>query len=272
MNEENIIKNILGRLKEHHIESFSSQIAFYLLLSIFPFLILLFMFLTQLSVSSSEGMLYIYNVIPDEAAQLIKDYLEYSSQFSNSVFSPLLIVSIWMSSNAIIALMKAVNVAYDIEETRIYILRKVIAIICTLMTLLLVVVAIIVPNLGLVVMRYIRQYIEIPEMSVYLFNVLRLLISGFVFFFVLGSLYFILPNKKVKLKEVIPGTVFAFIGLVTISYLFSYFVQDFSQYSIVYGSLAAVIILMIWLFLCGMILMLGGELNAIKYQKMKENL
>lgn len=270
MLKKNVIIEVLKRFKNHHIESFASQIAFYMMLSIFPFLILLLMFLTNLSVGYADQMIYIYRVIPEAAASVIQEYLEYSQQFSNSVFSPILVVSLWMSSNAVIALMKAVNVAYDIEETRNYFYRKLLAIVCTVFMLILIIVALIMPNLGMTFMDKIREYIKIPEMNVSIFNFIRIVISFGVFVFVLGGLYYIVPNKKVTFKEIVPGTVFSFFGLALISRLFAYFVAEFSRYSLVYGGLAAVIILMIWLFLCGLILMIGGEINAIKNQGLKQ--
>lgn len=271
MIKKNEVIEIAKRLKNHHIESFASQIAFYLLLSIFPFLILLLMFLTNLSINYTEQMLYIYSVIPDAAAVVIQDYLEYSQQFSNAIFSPILMVSIWMSSNGVIALMNAINVTYDIEETRNYMVRKLIAIVCTLMFLVLIIVALVTPNLGVQFMIFVRQYIEVPLLNEKLFNLIRIVFSFGIFALILGGLYFVLPNKKMGIKEVIPGTIFAFIGLAFISNIFSYFVQEFSRYSLVYGSLAALIILLIWLFLCGIILMIGSEINAIKNQGLKQN-
>lgn len=270
MSKKVVVLEVLKRFKNHHIESFASQIAFYILLSIFPFLILLLMLLTNISVSYSEQMVYLYRLIPEAASNVIKDYLVYSQQFSDAVFSPLLIISIWMSSNAVIALMKAVNVAYDLEETRNYFVRKIIAIICTLMIVVLILVALIIPNLGISFMTFVRKYIQVPEMNVHVFNLIRIIISIVVFLFVLGALYVIVPNKKIRIREVIPGTIFSFFGLVLISRMFAYFVAEFSRYSLVYGSLAAVIILMIWLFLCGLILMIGGEINAIKNQGLKQ--
>lgn len=264
------IKEILVRLKEHHVESFSSQIAFFMMLSIFPFLILLFMFLTELSLEAAEGMTDIYKVIPDQASGIIKDYLEYSEQFSNKVFSPILVVAIWMSSNAVTALMKAVNIAYNLEETRNYVVRKGLAILYTLLIILVILTAIVIPNMGAFAMGYVRKYIEIPEMNLIIFNMLRVVVSATVLFLVLAFLYKTLPNMKLKYKAVMPGTIFAFFGLMLTSFLFSKFVQDYAQYSLVYGSLAAVIVLMIWLFLCGMILMLGSEINAIKYMLKQE--
>lgn len=271
MIKKGIVLDIIKHLKHHHIESFASQIAFYLLLSIFPFLILLLMFLTNMSINYSEQMAYIYKVIPEAASFLIRDYLEYSQQFSNAIFSPILIVSIWMSSNGVIALMKAINIAYDLEETRNYFVRKLIAIICILMIVVLIIVALITPNLGVQFMTFLRKYVEVPLMTDEIFNLIKLTFSFFIFALVLGGLYFVLPNKKMKIREVIPGTIFAFFGLVIISNIFSYFVQEFSRYSLVYGGLAAIIILMMWLFLCGIILMIGSEINAIKNQGIKQN-
>jgi membrane protein len=224
-----------------------------------------------MSINYAEQMIYIYTVIPDAAAVVIQDYLDYSQQFSNAIFSPILIVSIWMSSNGVIALMNAINVAYDLQETRNYFIRKLIAIICTLMVVVLIIVALITPNLGLQFMSFVRQYIDVPLMNDKLFNVIKLLFSFGIFAVVLGGLYFALPNKKMKIKEVIPGTIFSFFGLAIISKIFSYFVQEFSRYSLVYGGLAAIIILLIWLFLCGIILMIGSEINAIKIQGIQQN-
>lgn len=261
-------EEIIIRVKNHHIESFSSQIAFFMLLSIFPFLIILFMFITNLSVGYSEQVETIYRLIPAEAADIIRDYLEYSNGLTeDSILSPLVVISILLSSNAMTALMKAFNIAYNVTETRKFLHRKLIGILCTLMTVLLIVSALIIPNIGTVFMTYLRKYMDVPDVDIQLFNLMNNILAAVVFIFVLGSLYFILPNKKVNMFDVIPGTIFSFFGLVFISYLFSYFVQEYSKYSLVYGGLAAVIILMMWLFLCGLILMLGGEINSMRLEK-----
>lgn len=264
------LKSLLQRIKDHHIESFSAQIAYFVFLSIFPYLILLFMFITKLSLSYVNEMEVLYSMIPSEAANIIKDFLSYSSELStDKILSPLVIVSIWVSSNATLALMKSFNIAYNIVETRNYFYKKIIGIIATLITIVLIVIALFIPSLLILFLSTARQYVEIPEMSIILFNIIRRVISISSLFIVLGSLYIILPNKKIAIKSVIPGTVFSVLGLGVISYFFSYFVTEYSRYSLVYGGIAAVIILLVWLFLCGMILMLGGEINSI-LDEMKE--
>lgn len=264
-------KEMIKRINDHYIESFSSQIAFFMLLSIFPYLIILFMILTNMSLSYSEEMTTIYRMMPDEVATIIKDYLEYSAEITGSgVLSPLVIISIWISSNAMTALMKALNMAYNVTETRKYIHRKLISVVCTLMTIILITIALLIPNIGVIFMTYIRKYLIIPEINIEFINFVKNVISITVFIFILGLLYYILPNKKFKVSSVIPGTIFSFFGLLFISYLFSYFVKEYSRYSLLYGGLAAVIILLMWLFLCGIILMIGGEINSMKLEKRKK--
>lgn len=259
----NRLNQIIVRLKNHHIDSFSAQIAFYMLLSIFPFLIVLFMVLTNLSVSYAEQLDSVYKLIPTEAATIIKDYLEYSASItSGGKLTSLVFVALWMSSNAMTALMKSFNMAYDIIETRGYFKKKILGMLCSILTIILIISALIIPNAGVNFMAFIRKYIEIPEMDLYIFNIIKWALSIVGFIITLGGLYIILPNKRVTIKEAMPGATMAFLGLVLNSFLFSYFVKEYSRYSIVYGGLAAVIILLMWLFLCGIILMLGVEINS----------
>lgn len=268
---KNYLKQLFKRIEKHHIGSFSAQIAYYMLLSLFPFLILLFMFLTELSISYEDQMTTIYRVVPEAVGEIIRDYLSYSKQFSNAIFSPLLFTSLWLSSNATMGMMDALNMAYDQDDSRSYFKKKILAVMTTLLTLVLIISALILPNIGIYVVGFLRKIVYIPEIPELLFNLIKFLLASGIFFTILATLYFVLPNCKLKVKEILPGTGFSFVGLLIISYLFGYFVKEFSRYSLVYGGLAAVIILMMWLYLCGHIIMIGGEINAMKTQKYKND-
>lgn len=94
---------------------------------------------------------------------------------------------------------------------------------------------------------------------------------GSIFLFVLISIYYIAPNKKLTLKSVLPGSIFTLIGWVILSFGYSIYVKFFTKYTIIYGSLGALILFMIWFWFLGIILVLGGEINAIlwDYEKIK---
>ena len=80
--------------------------------------------------------------------------------------------------------------------------------------------------------------------------------------FIFAALYHFTPCRKLKWKDVMPGAIFTTIGWVVCSLLFSLYVNNFGSYSMIYGSIGAVIILMTWLFLISEVLLIGGEINA----------
>jgi membrane protein len=168
-------------------------------------------------------------------------------------------------------MMDALNMAYDQDESRSYFKKKILSVMTTLLTLVLIISALVLPNIGVYVVSFLRKFFYIPQVPELLFNIVKFVLASGIFFTILATLYFALPNCKLKIKEILPGTGFSFIGLLIISNLFGYFVKEFSRYSLVYGGLAAVIILMMWLYLCGHIIMIGGEINAMTTQKYKEN-
>ena len=87
---------------------------------------------------------------------------------------------------------------------------------------------------------------------------------------IFAYLYFFAPNKKLSFDEVWPGALFATIGWHAVSFLFSYYVSHFGNFSATYGSLGGIIILLFWFYLSGIILILGGEINALLKLKRQE--
>ncbi len=266
-----VLKELFKRSDQHHLVQFAAQTAYFVMLSIFPFIILLLMLLTSLSLSYTSEIEYLNNVLPGAVIDILIGYLEYSSKFSDAVFSPILITALWMSTNGIIALMNSLNMAYEIKETRNYFQKKLIAMFMLILVLSLIVVALVIPNIGDSVLDFIRKFIYIPAINRYILLLFKSIILIATYFIVLSLIYFILPNKKLRYKGIMPGTIFASVGLALISYFFQIFVREFSKYSLVYGSISAIIVVLIWLYLCAIILILGGEFNAILYEKYKKD-
>ena len=82
-------------------------------------------------------------------------------------------------------------------------------------------------------------------------------------FVMLAFMYYFVPNRKMKWRNVLPGTVFSVVGWIILTLGFSFYINHFGRYSLIYGSLGAIIVLMLWLYLVGILLVLGGELNDI---------
>jgi membrane protein len=129
------------------------------------------------------------------------------------------------------------------------------------------VVALLLPVFGKVLLDTVQSIIPIPESLEIVFRIVRWIIAFAVMVAVLATLYRVAPNKHYPFKYVIPGAIFATIVWQLISLGFSFYVSNFGNYSATYGSLGGVIILMLWLFLTGLALVLGGEINAIYHRE-----
>ncbi len=259
-----IIEEVRSRFRYHNISAYGAQLAYFFLLSLFPFLIFLIAILSNFSISLDGALNTLAKVAPREAIIIINDYIK--SLMSTKIINLLSIsflITIWSASRAVNALINALNSAYDIQETRSFIKKRVLAILFTVLIALSIVLALIIPTMGMDFLLWISKYIILSDFVIKLWYYARWLIITLILFLVLGSLYFVAPNTKTRFAEIIPGTIFAIFGWIAISIGFSYFVNNFRNYTLVYGSLGAIIVLMIWLYLSGVILIIGGEINSL---------
>lgn len=132
--------------------------------------------------------------------------------------------------------------------------------------LLVILVAFILPIFGRAIGVYIFSFMGLSDDFINLWNTLRWVISSVIFFIVLIVLYRLAPSKKVYFKHIYVGAIFATVGWQLTSLAFSYYVSTLGNYSATYGSLGGVIILMIWFYLSGIIIIIGCEINAF-YEK-----
>ena len=100
-----------------------------------------------------------------------------------------------------------------------------------------------------------------------IWNSLRWVISTIVLFIVFTMLYWLAPEQAVEMFDGLPGSIFTTAGWALVSLLFSYYVANFGNYSATYGSLGGIIVLMIWFYLSGLIIIVGGEINAFLSKK-----
>lgn len=259
-----IITELPGRYSAHHVTAFSAQMAYFLVMSIFPALILLIGVLGRLSIEYSWDISGYVNLIPREASFILQEYIKgLLVEDGGALLSVSGVFMIYSASRGVNSLMRSLNMAYGIPEDRGFVRVKLLGVFYTIMLFVSIIIALAIPNMGKGFFEFLSVYLPIPVVVTDLSSILGLGIYLITTNLVIGSLYAFLPNKRVAFKQVIPGTVFAITGWWVISKGFSYFVSNFSNLSVVYGSLTAVIILMIWLYLSSTIIMIGGEINSL---------
>lgn len=259
-----IFKRLYKRYKHHDISAYSALMAFFLTLSLFPFLIILFAILGQLSIDTNLIISAIELFFPPEVHELVLEYIKQNIILRDySVISLSIIGTLWASSRGIRALMLSLNMAYEVKETRNYLIVKLIDIFYTILVLIGIVFLLTLPNIGREFLMYVDDYIKINQNIIELISIIKIYALPISIILIITTLYMYLPNKKQSFKKVLPGTIFTVLGWTILSYLFSLFVNYIANFSVIYGSLSTMIILMLWLYFSSIILILGGELNSV---------
>ncbi|WP_373895361.1 YihY/virulence factor BrkB family protein [Virgibacillus natechei] len=257
-------KNVYQRIMNDDIMGLAAQLAYFFLLSLFPFLLFLLTLVGYLPIEEQRVIEAITNYAPAQITDLINTNIsQLINQQNGGLLSIGIIGTLWAASNAINAITKALNKAYEVEEDRMFIVSRLIAIVLTIAMIIVICTAFLLPVFGQVIGEYIFSLFGLSEGFLTVWEAIRWLVSSLIFFVVFVALYKMAPNIKVYFRNVIWGALFSTISWQLVSLGFSYYVNNMGNYSATYGSLGAVIVLMIWLYISGIIIMTGGVINAV---------
>ena len=217
-----------------------------------------------LPVTESELLALIRSVLPSGINTYIASIVhDIYFQPAKTIISITAITTLWSASRGFLAVVKGLNTVYGINETRNYIRLRITSAIYTLAFAVIIVV-----SLGLLVFGN-RLYLIISTQFP-LINDLAVAIIGLRTIFSLALytglfllLYIVIPNRKTKFLNELPGAMIAATGWMLYSYLYSIYIDNFARYSAMYGSLTAIVLLMLWLYFCMYILFIGAEINVL---------
>lgn len=257
-------KEIWKRINDVDVTGLGAQLAFFFLLSIFPLLIFLITLLPYLNIAEDQIYNFMQNVVPGEIYLLIEETLnEVLTQENRSLLSIGLIATIWSASLGMNSLIKSLNQSYGVVEDRPILIARGMAIITTVLMIFILLIALALPIFGRQLGIFIFSFLGLEEGFLETWNALRFTIPPLIIFFVAAVIYWAAPNVKLDLRSVLPGSAFTAIGWMAISYAFSVYINNFGNYSATYGGIGGVIILMLWLYASSMLLMVGGQINAV---------
>jgi len=257
------IKHLLFRLKEDDIAGLSAQCSYFLFLSLFPFVIFLFSLLSFTNIPQSQLMNLVFSFFPTDVAIVTRTIIENVLSTRNATLLTVgAVMTIWSSSSGINAVRKGLYKAYRKFEDRPIWQVIVVNLISTIGLALILFITIIFLVSGEVIGEQVFKLLSISSSFEIVWNLIRLLVPLITMAAVFTILYMLIPYRKVRIIEILPGTIFTMVGWVTISLLFSFFVNNFTNYANVYGSISGIILLLVWLNLSCLFLLLGGEINA----------
>lgn len=266
-------KQLFDRIMYADVFGLSAQVSYFLLLSLFPFLLFLATLVGYFPIDEGAFMSFIESFAPDEIVEMIQSNI---SQLLGSTNGGLLSIGVlgtlWSASNGINAIKKAFNKAYAVEENRPFFIARGISVILTISMIGVLGVAFLLPIFGEIIGTYFFSFIGLSDSFIEVWNTLRWIISTVVFFLVLLVFYVLAPNIKIRVRNAVYGALFAAIAWQAITIGFSFYVSNITNYSATYGGLGAVIMLMFWFYISSIVIIIGGVINAvIRKRRLEEN-
>ncbi len=258
-----------ARSKRADIFSRSAQVGFYLIFSIFPFLIFIVssfgIFLDQSSYYRTALNQYLQQLMPPSAFQLVREILiEVTTNSSSGKVTFGLIASLWSASAGLNALRFALNSAYEFVETRNFIFTRLLSILLTILISVSMTVAIAGVFYGWKLIQIFIESIGFDSPSETSLFIMERIITIGLMFFVFQLIYNILPNRKPFRWYIIsPGAILGVALWILMSQGLKLYVQYFNSYNRTYGSIGALIILMLWLYIAALVVIVGGMINSM---------
>ena len=240
--------------------------SFYVITSFFPVLCLIFLASAYLSLNVEELYMYLMDFFPRNVGVVISDVLK-NVKFDKTFIALLAGMSIWTMSGALLVASRALNAFYGIKEERNFIVLRIIAILHAFLFLILSLSTMILSVFGDAVYILLTEFFSSYGV-IDLWQTLRYVILLVIVVFVLACFYKYIPGKKIKFLRVLSGSAVTTVVWIASSYVFAFYINNFSKHHILYGSITGVIVLISWIYLSCAMLLLGGAVNAT-WEKMK---
>ena len=257
------LKHLLFRLMEDDIAGLSAQCSYFLFLSLFPFVIFLFSLLSFTNIPQTQLMNLVFSYFPTDVAIVTRTIIENILSTRNvTLLTVGALMTVWSSSSGINAVRKGLYKAYRKVDSRPIWQVIIVNLVSTIGLALMLFITIVFLVSGEVIGNQVFMFLNISSTFEIVWNLIRILVPVITMATVFTMLYVLIPYQKVKFIEVFPGVVFTMGAWLAISMLFSYFVNNFTNYANIYGSISGIIILLVWLNLSCLLLLLGGEINA----------
>ena len=256
-------KQIYDKFVRDEITVYAAQASFFIVLSSVPFIILLLTVLQFVPAVQQSDLLYLLScLLPIEVQPLVYTIIgEIYSKSSAAILSASSIVTLWSAARGMQGIERGLNRITDCTRRRGYVVSRlmnagytIVFMAVCVMSLALLVFGTVLQNLLLRILPFLKY------LAPYLISV-RSILSLIILAVFFTGLYTFLPYEKMKLKEQLPGAVFSTVCWILFSFAFSFYFKYFSRFSTMYGSLASIAVLMLWLYFCICILFIGAEIN-----------
>ena len=255
--------DMVQRYYAHDVARDSAALTYYLLFAIFPLLIFISTLLGLLELDIAYITSVLEPLFPADVLNVVRSYLEYvSANPSRQLLWFSLVFSIWFPMRASGCLMHSLRKAFGRSAPESLWRSQLRILLFTVWLIVVIAVTLCLVVVGRTVLEFVGRFVSVTEAFITAWSSLRFVVLALVMVVTLVVLYMLSQGQRRPLREVLPGVASSLAAWMVLSMAFSYYVEHVGQYSVLYGSIATVIVVLLWLYMSGQILILGAEFSA----------
>lgn len=261
----------MNRMNQDHVSAFAAQAAFFILMSFVPFLMLLLPVVTYVSITKDMVVEMILQVMPDagDFRSFLLSIIQEVYDKSTAVVPISAIFTLWSAGKGLQGLTNGVNAIYHVKETRNYVVTRIRSALYTLVFILAVIGSLILLVFGNSIQKFLTRYIPaLARVTAYIIG-MRTAVSLVVLALIFLMVYKFLPNRKTSFRSQVPGAVISAVAWSLFSLGFSVYLDYYDGFSNMYGSLTTIILILLWLYFCMYIVLIGAEINAYFEERLR---
>lgn len=268
-------KQIYDKYSKDEMTVYAAQASFFSIIAAFPFMMLLLALIQCVpSITKASLLQLMTTIIPStlEIDSVIVTVIE--DLYTNSpvaVLSITAVAAVWSSSRGILSMERGLNRVFGQQKKRNYFVTRLICAGYTVVFMIICILTLVLLVLGNTIQSFIDHHFPLlAELTRYVITFRTMLF--FILTLGFAAFYTYIPEKKQIFHKQLPGAVFSTAGWIAFSFVFSIYFSNFSNYSVMYGSLTAIVLLMLWLYACICILFFGAEINYFYSGDWKDDL
>lgn len=272
-----ILKEVITSVVNNDFFGMASEMGFMLVIGFFPFMLFLTAFFGWLGKHTFMTPIFVFmqQVMPGDIIRLLQIVLNEVMFFTKGGFFAVLgfCITVILSTNALAIVLKGLNRAYKVEETRSFVYTRLLSLIMVFVNALILFLSINLIVFGKVIIAFLTNYIGLNPDIADIILLLRWPVA-FIALFIMAYLhYYILPDLRsgeyLRRRSAVPGAIFFTISWLLGSWGFSVYINNLHTYNFVYGTIGGFAVLMVWLYYTSMLILIGGELNSQLFTKLE---
>lgn len=257
--------SLFGKKITHDaVAAFSAQTAFFIIISAFPFLVLIVSVLEKIPFISADMMYTVLDIFPRTVMEYMENIIkEICSGNSVAIISISAAVLLWSASKGVTSIMRGLNFIYKIDEKRNFLEIRLVSVGYTIGFVVYIVLTLVFIFGGGMLSSLLKSRLPENLFFTVIYRIVSFLGKLMLLTVLFGLIYLTVPKRKATIKSQLPGAALSALGWLGYSWFYSFYTDHLAGNSYVYGSLTSIILIMLWLYVCMYIFFIGGEVNSI---------